>query len=117
MGYTTIRVSNEAVAELRRRASEDDRPMVKVLDRLLGVRRSGESTRPGPRAKRVESSPVAEPAEPAEAAVAPTHASESEGVRNPELRCQRCRQPWRLHQAGSRGNRAPVTGCTTFTEG
>lgn len=35
-------------------------------------------------------------------------------ARDPEARCGRCRQPWRLHQSGRFGSRAELTGCTTF---
>lgn len=69
--------------------------MVAVLDRVLGVQEAGSATSgEGPRS-------LAGP--------------EALG-RSPEAVCRRCRQPWRVHQEGTRKNRSALTGCTTFQD-
>ncbi len=37
-------------------------------------------------------------------------------ARTPETICGRCGQAWKNHQDGSKKNRAPLTGCSTFQD-
>ena len=85
----TIQVDEGTWEALKRMALVGREPLSAVVRRLAGVEA---------------------PAAP------PESAATAQPEREMESKCRKCQVPWRLHQSGSRKNRAELSGCSTFTD-
>lgn len=104
-----------------RRGESAQEWLTRCIQVCLGVAETGIG-RGGVTAEAVEplkgSDVVAEKKTDGRAVLEAPHAVRTSGGldRTPETRCVKCGEVWRLHQDGTKKNRASRTGCTTFTD-